>query len=403
MRPKYYLILSGSLAALLLLLGMAPGQKQNVSALGPETKNLRMGLEIETISSEGVDSHTIHVRIVNTGPKSVTLVGKAPYDNKSTTYADWLKAKLCFLTFPELLPPSSQTQGFEKVSPNPQTTLSSGEEFGVAWKATGRYLKPEHYYKTTPYFPSGGLYGVRAKVVVHTGEGQDILLYSNEQSVAVGGSFALPKHGLAYVTHKDKDKQQVVLNLGSHHRIANGDVFRVSAGSFSGWMLTVVEVRPFSSVAKSEKTGPRKDTLEALPPKSGKAQLWEFGQRTTVSEVSVEIEQIASLAQVSAEHTKHLVHIGKTRRELEKIYYGDGGIFSPMEGERYVLMDQPKGGPEGHVLKVRVLFRPAEVSDEVYKDPKKFREWMREHKGYGSQDDIVVDVSTPYWEPPYGD
>lgn len=113
--------------------------------------------------------------------------------------------------------------------------------------------------------------------------------------------------------------------------------------------------------------------------------------------------QASSIRGVDAEHAEHLVHIGKTRRELEKVYYGDGGIFSLFEGERYVLKDQPPDGPAGHVLKVRILFRPASVSDEVYQDPKRFREWMLEQKGYGSEDDIVVDISEPYWEPPYGD
>jgi hypothetical protein len=168
-------------------------------------------------------------------------------------------------------------------------------------------------------------------------------------------------------------------------------------------MLTVVEVRSFSSLATVEKSGPRKDTLELLPPRSGKAQLWEFGQRKAIMEISAEIEQIKSMLQVSAEHAKHLVHIGKTRRELEKAYYGDGGIFSPFEGRRYILKNQPTDGPKGNVLKVRVLFRPANISDEIYQDPKKYREWMLEHKGYGSEDDIVVDISAPYWEPPYCD
>ena len=120
-------------------------------------------------------------------------------------------------------------------------------------------------------------------------------------------------------------------------------------------------------------------------------------------EASAEIEQVKSILEVPAEHAKHLVYVGKTRRELKKVYYHDGGIFTPFQGERYVLRDQPPGGPERHVLKVRVLFRPANVSDEVYQDPKKFRKWMLEQKGYGSEDDIVVDISAPYWETPYGD
>jgi hypothetical protein len=403
MKLKRYSIVFPGIAVLLLSLGMKSHPNRHLSTLGPKVKALRLGLDIHTYSNNDKDSYMVKIRIVNTGSKPVTLVGKAPYDSKSESYAEWLKTKICFLTFPELLPPSAQTEGFEQISPIPATTLSAGEKFTVTWKAEGRYLKSEHYYNTTPYFPSEGLYSVRAKVVVHTDKGQDILLYSNEQAVSIGGSVALGKHGLAYVTHSDVQKQQVVLNLGSHHRIARADVFHVSAGSFSGWMLTVVDVRPFSSVANAKKFGPRKDTLDPLPPKSGKAQLWEFGQRKAIRKINTEIEQIKSMLQVSPEHAKHLVYVGRTRRELEKTYYGDGGIFTPFEGERYILRDQPADRPEGHVLKVRVLFRPANLSDEVYRNPKKYSEWMLHQKGYGSQDDIVVDISEPYWEPPYCD
>lgn len=130
--------------------------------------------------------------------------------------------------------------------------------------------------------------------------------------------------------------------------------------------------------------------IESIYREVGKAQIRESGQ-------------LKAILEVSEGHRKHLVHVGKTRRELEKVYYGDGGIFTPFQGQRYILKDQPADGPEGHVLKVRVLFRPANVSDEIYKDPKKFRKWMLEQKGYYSEDDIVVDISAPYWEPPYVD
>jgi hypothetical protein len=404
MKLKQCLIVFVSITVLLLLLAMKSNPNQDINTLGPEVKGLRMGLDIQASSKNGKDSYTVRIRIVNTGSSPITLVGKAPYDSKSESYAQWLKEEMCFLTFPELLPPSAQTEGFERMSPNPQTTLSAGEKFTVSWKAEGRYLKSEHYYNTTPYFPSEGLYSVRAKVIVHTDKAEDILLYSNEQVVPVGGSIALGKHGLAYVTHIDEEKQQVVLSLGSHHRIAKGDVFRVPGSSFSGWMLTVVEVRSFSSLATVEKSGPHKDTLEPLPPKSSKAQLWEFGQRKAILEISAEIEQIKSMPEVRAEHAKHLVYIGKTRRELEKAYHRDGGISSPFFGaERYVLNDQPTDGPRGHVLKVKILFRPANVSDEIYQDAKKLKEWMLKQKVYGSENDIVVDISAPYWEPPYFD
>jgi len=155
-------------------------------------------------------------------------------------------------------------------------------------------------------------------------------------------------------------------------------------------LLTLVAVHSLSCRATAKREAPRKETLGSLPPRNSEAQLREF-------------EKMKAVSEISEEHAEHLVHIGKTRRELEKVYYGDGGLFSRLEGQRYVLKDQPKGRPEGHVLKLRVLFRPVNIGDETYQDPKKFRQWMFQQKGYKPEDDVVMDISAPYWEPPYFD
>lgn len=390
MKSARYAMIGGSMAVVLLLLGMNSRSSSEIGLLGPEVDGLRMGLRITTRNIKGEDAYDVRIRILNTGSRPVTLVGPAAYEGKDNNYAEWLKAEMCFITFPELLPPSAQTIGAMRESPNPQTTIRPGEEFTVSWSSQGRHLKSEDYYNTTPYFPSDGLYGVRARVLLGTKEGQEILLHSNEQAMCVGGSVALPKYGVAQVLRRDEEKQQVVLSLGSRHRIAKGDRFRVPGRFPSGWMLTVTEVNISSSRATAERTGPHKNDMEPLPPEGGKAQLWEFGQRDAIREPAVEENQ--------------LIHAGMTRRELEKVYRVDGGIFSPFEGERYVLRDQPVDGPKGKVLKVKVRFRPADMSDDVFQDAKKYREWMTENRtGYGSDSDIVVYISKPYWEAPYFD
>ena len=99
------------------------------------------------------------------------------------------------------------------------------------------------------------------------------------------------------------------------------------------------------------------------------------------------------------------IRIGMTRRDLEKLCHVDGGITSLTGPERYVLNDQPLNRPQGKVLKVNVRYKPANVSEQLYQDPKKFKAWLREQRGSGrySPDDVVVSVSPPYWEPPYCD
>jgi hypothetical protein len=390
MRITRYAMIGGGMIIVVLSLGMQSRSVVESSLLGPEVSGLRMGLRIITRNVEGKDIYDVRVCIRNTSSRPITLVGRAWYEGKPNNYAEWLKAEACFVTFPEILPPSAQTAGRTRTSPNPQTTISPGEEFTVSWSSHGRYLKCEDYYNTTPYFPSDGLYGVRARISLQTSEGKEIPLYSNEEPVSVGGSVALPKHGVAYVVHRDEEKQQVILSLGSHHRIVKGDQFHIMGRFPSGWMLTVTEVYPHSSLATVKRTGDDKD-MEPLPPANSKAQLWEFGSESAVRESSV--EEVKS------------IQVGMTRREVRALCHEDGGISSPFREERYILNDPPAQGPEGKVLKVKVAFKPADVSEEVYRDPNKFRKWLLEERrpGYDSPDDIVVSVSPSYWEGPYSD
>ncbi|MBN1124570.1 MAG: hypothetical protein JXA82_06155 [Sedimentisphaerales bacterium] len=381
MKRARCLVACGSMALLLLLIGMKANPDWQIDSLGPEVKGLRMGLKIQSSFVQDKDWFEVRIQIVNTRSEPVTLVGRAPYEGELENYGEWIKAEVCFMTFPEVLPPSAQTGGAERISPNPTTTLSPGEDITVSWTAEGRYLKSEHYYNTTPYFPSDGLYGTRARISVHTDKGENILLHSNEQAVSVGGRVVLPKYGVAYVTHRDEQNRQVRLSLGSEHRTEKGDRFRVSGPFPSGWMLTVDEVHPWFSVATVEKTGPHKEELALLPPMHSKAQLWEFGQKNNES-----------------------VTVGMTRGQLEKSAHHDGGIFT-YHSERYILNEQPTGGPKWKVLKVKVAFKPADVSDEIYNDPVKFREWIRTKRKADifSEDDIIVSISDPYWEPPFMD
>ncbi len=384
-----------------LLFGMQSRSSICPGPLGPEVSGLRMGLQITTRRSNGVDRYDVRIRIRNTGPDAITLVGHAPYEGKTNTYAEWLKAEMCFETFPELLPPSAQTGGAMRTSPNPKTTIDPGEEFTVSWSSQGRCLKTEDYYNTTPYFASEGLYSVRARILLNTPEHRQILLHSNTQPISVGGIVTLPKYGVARVIQQDLRKQNVVLSLGSHHRIAKGDRFRVPGRFPSGWMLTVTQVSPWSCMATAERTGPDKEDMEPLPPKQAKAQLWEFGQADTSRE-SRRRPFLTPIARRLSTLELESVRIGMTRKELEKLCYIDGAISS-LTAERYVIKKLPPGGPEGIVLKINVSLKPAELSEEIYQDPEKFRKWRIEHGWRPSERDVVMSISRPYREPPYCD
>lgn len=392
MRTSRGPVLIATIVTVTSLVGMQSQSADAPEPLGPEVSGLRMGLQISTRYSDGVDHYDVRIRIRNTGSDAIMLVGPAHYEGKANTYAEWLKAEMCFETFPELLPPSAQTGGAMRATPHPQITIAPGEESTVSWTSRGRYLKTEDYYNTTPYFASEGLYSVRARILLHTPDHREILLHSNQQAVSIGGSVTLPKYGVARVIQRDLEKQHVVLSLGARHRIAEGDRFRVPYRFPSGWMLTVTEVHTSSCIATAEKTGLHKEDMEPLPLMHGKAQLWEFGQPSTHREFS---------RQLSVPELKS-IRLGMTRKELQKFCHIDGGISS-LTAERYVLKERPADGPEGKVLKIDISFRPAELSEEIYSNPEKFRKWCIEHGSPFNDTDVVMGVSQPYWEPPYCD
>ena len=192
MKVAKYAAVAGCLVIVLLSLGVDSGPTGGIELLGPEVGGLRMGLEIESRYVNGSDSYRVRIRIVNTGSDAVTLVGRAPYEGEVNDYAEWLRAEVCFATFPELIAPSAQTAGAMRVSADPTTTIGPRKEFTVSWQSHGRYLKTEHYYNTTPYFPSDGLFGVRATITLQTDQGKEIRLYRTSIPFQWGAPWLFP-------------------------------------------------------------------------------------------------------------------------------------------------------------------------------------------------------------------
>ena len=124
------------------------------------------------------------------------------------------------------------------------------------------------------------------------------------------------------------------------------------------------------------------------------------------------------------------IKIGMTRADVEKRMGHDGGIAGIYKGERlYFTGKDFTDGATGRsvICKLSIDFRPAGLSDAIYLDPNRFRQWrderlkarrqgllrrawhgiIRSKAGYPSPfrdpTDEVVNISTPFLEQPIYD
>ncbi len=234
----------GAMSALLALSVAVAGDAVGPGEAGPTNGGLRLRLRVTTSVVGGEDVHTVRLDVLNVGTTPAVLVAEWFYEEGKGDYAEFLKATVKFLTFPEVEPESAQTAGRERKSPQPERTIEPGGTLAVEWTAKGRRLKPEDYFNTAPYFPTPGLYGVRARVVVLTKGGKRVLLTSNEQPVVVGGSLEMPKYAVAHVMTASPDEKTVSLDLGSDQRLEKGDQFTIRYGLAASWRVTITEVYP---------------------------------------------------------------------------------------------------------------------------------------------------------------
>ena len=212
---------------------------------GPQNRGLRLRLSITTAREKDSDVHTIRIELLNEGKGPVILVGQWPYEENEGDYAEFLKSQVKFVTYPEVQPPSAQTEGSSRKSAQPQREIKPGESLAVTWTATGHRLKPERCFdvaNTTPILATNGLYGVRASIVVITKDKRRVLLVSNEQQVSVGGSMELPKFATARVVWAHPDDRVVGIGLGSDQRIQTGDTFVVRWGLQASWGVRITKV-----------------------------------------------------------------------------------------------------------------------------------------------------------------
>lgn len=239
--------------AVLVVLGMLvpvcakAGTTASLPEPGPENGGLRLRLVITPQGTGGI--HTVTVELQNTGPRAVNLVGEWDYEENSGDYKAFFERWVRFLTYPEVQPESFQTAGGERHSPQPEQGLSPGESLIVSWSVTGNQIRGQSPFPgTTPVFPSPGLYGIKASILVVTKEGARILLVSNEQPLAIRGSRGLPKFATARILSANPDRNQVKLDVGSDQRIEPGDTFEARWGLMASWRITITKVSAWSSV-----------------------------------------------------------------------------------------------------------------------------------------------------------
>lgn len=213
---------------------------------GPENGGLRLRLVIT--QEREVSSNTVTVELQNVGPKTVVLVGEWDYQENRDGYQAFFEKRIGFVTYPEVQPDSFQTAGGERRSPQPQYELGAGKSLAISWKTKGNQIRQDGPFPgTTPVFPSVGLYGVRASIVVLTKDGRRILLVSNEQPFIVGGVSILPKYATAHVVSVNRDQNAGTIDLGSEQRIEKGDRFVIRWGLQASWRLTVTNVHTWGS------------------------------------------------------------------------------------------------------------------------------------------------------------
>jgi hypothetical protein len=226
-----------------LVVATAAGNEVRTPAPEPGPENSGLRLRLAVTPDARADSKTINLELVNTGPKSVTLVGEWNYREDKGDYAAFFEKRVAFLTYPEVQPQSFQTEGGTRSVPQPEHELAPGKSLVVSWKTEGNQIRRESPFPgTTPVFPSAGLYGVRATIVILTKEGSRFLLASNEQPMMVGGVRTLPKYATGRVVSADPDKNLVTIDLGSDQKVEKGDAFLIHWGLQASWRLTITNV-----------------------------------------------------------------------------------------------------------------------------------------------------------------
>jgi hypothetical protein len=208
---------------------------------GPANGGLQLRLLVIPRPDAGKGGYEVHLDLLNVGSRAITLRAGWWHEEDKGDLKDYLEASTSIETWPPITPWTGQVMAAHRTSPQPEYVLKSGEALSLRWQTTGRHLKnkvTDPLSVQDPEFPFPGLYSVHANVVVITGD-RSLLLRSNEQLVLVGGSGEMPKHTYGQLIGVDANTRTASLNLGSLHKIAPGDQFRIRTGMVESWKLII--------------------------------------------------------------------------------------------------------------------------------------------------------------------
>jgi len=221
---------------------------------GPENGGLRLRLVVKPWNEEKKSGHEVQVDVLNVSPQMQKLRADWLYETDTGNLKEYLAAATSIESYPPIAPWVGQIMGGGRTTPQPEYALEPGEVLTLEWHTEGNFLKNRVSNKLevqNPEFAFPGLYAVHANLLV-TVAGEKVPLRSNEQLVAFGKSWQLPKFTLGKLTFVDEAKQTARLNLGEQHLVAKGDQFLIRTGMVDFWRLNIAEVAAQSAGGRLE-------------------------------------------------------------------------------------------------------------------------------------------------------
>jgi hypothetical protein len=214
---------------------------------GPEAGGMRLRLLVTPKPDGGNEGYDVQMDLISVSREAIPLRLKARTSRTQGNFTELLEAGASIESYPAIEPWMGQLQGEfgEKPEPKPDYTLNAGEMVTVKWHAPARHLKNKvsnPLEVQDPEFAENGLYSIHASLVLEV-KGRPVLLRSNEQTIAVGGSQALPKHTYGVLRDASRKDNTAMLGLGSLHKVAVGDQFLIRTGLIGmSWTLTITQL-----------------------------------------------------------------------------------------------------------------------------------------------------------------
>jgi hypothetical protein len=242
-----------SLPVILLALSLTvlPGRAAETQVEpGPEAGGLRMRLLVASAAQQGTEGYRVQVDLINVTRDKIAVRPSRPWSRTEGGIEAHLEAAVSIESYPAIEPWLGQVMADRGEKSPPEYTLAAGETLSLKWQTSRRHLKnlvTNPLEVQNPEFAENGLYSIHATLGVMAG-GHPVILRSNEQLVAFGGSLGLPKHTYGQVRWSEEKSRSAELNLGSQHKVTVGDRFLIQTGTIGWtWTLTISKVEDDTS------------------------------------------------------------------------------------------------------------------------------------------------------------